>query len=433
MIALLLIAIIVFALSQRRRYRRQLYGDRWTRKVERWQQRYRRFDGWGEGWQRWSHAAQTQTDSSAAGAPAPGGSTAEVYERARRRALHQAGFYVHLMWYGIVIGGLFLLNELTSRSFQWWVFPAAGWGIGLASHFCAVYGWSWVHDRVFEPAVKREVQREVNREKEVLRTENQASLDELAATFAHEIRNPIAAARSLVQQMGEDPRSGENVEYAKVALDELARVERSVSHLLKYAKEEAYQFDIVNLATVLDQAVTQMRSKLETSRVEVIRSYLSGPAVRADADKLRQVFANMIDNAIDAMANNAAARRLELIIGGAPGQAVVTIRDNGCGIPADKQGKIFNPFFTTKSEGTGLGLGVAKKVMDAHRGRIEVQSTLGVGTQFILSLPLAERARAWNETQVQARGQSGAVVAADGSSEAASGVAPTPRTSEGWS
>jgi hypothetical protein len=157
------------------------------------------------------------------------------YERARKRATQEAGFYLHLMWYGIIIGFLLILNLVVSPSLDWWIFPALGWGVGLASHFGAVYGWRWIQDRVFEPAIKREVQREVTLEKEVLRSEKQASLDELTATFAHEIRNPIAAAKSLVQQMGEDPTSNENVEYAKVALDELARVERSVSHLLKYA------------------------------------------------------------------------------------------------------------------------------------------------------------------------------------------------------
>ena len=151
-------------------------------------------------------------------------------------------------------------------------------------------------------------------EKEQLRTEKQASLDELTATFAHEIRNPIAAAKSLVQQMGEDPTSHENVEYAKVALDELARVERSVSHLLKYAKEEDYKFENVNLAWVLDGALTQMRSKLEANSVMVSRAYLSGPTVRADADKLRQVFSNIIDNAIDAMESTTGERRLEFAI-----------------------------------------------------------------------------------------------------------------------
>ena len=121
-------------------------------------------------------------------------------------------------------------------------------------------------------------------EKEQLRTEKQASLDELTATFAHEIRNPIAAAKSLVQQMGEDPTSHENVEYAKVALDELARVERSVSHLLKYAKEEDYKFENVNLAWVLDGALTQMRSKLEANSVVGVARILE----RTDGSRRRR-------------------------------------------------------------------------------------------------------------------------------------------------
>ncbi|MBV8140306.1 MAG: 2TM domain-containing protein [Deltaproteobacteria bacterium] len=317
----------------------------------------------------------------------------KAYQRARKRAAAEAGFYVHLMWYGVVIGFLFFINLMTT-SFQWWVFPAIGWGFGVGSHFIAVFGWRWIHERVFEPAIQREIDREVTREKEVLRTEKQASLDELTATFAHEIRNPIAAAKSLVQQMGEDPTSVENVEYAKVALDELARVERSVSHLLKYAKEEDYNFDNVNLAGVLDGALTQLRSKLEANSVKVSRNYLTGPTVRADADKLRQVFSNMIDNAIDAMGSTTGERRLEVAIHrGRGGVATVIVRDNGCGIPEDKQAKIFNPFYTSKQNGTGLGLGVAKKVIDAHRGTIEVSSELGVGTEFLVSIPLADAVR----------------------------------------
>src|SRR5208282_5474462 len=214
----------------------------------------------------------------------------QTYERAHKRARAEAGFFVHLMWYGIIIGFLFIINLMTGGfgGYPWFLWPALAWGFGIASHFAAVYGWRWVHQRVFDPAIAREVQREVLQEKEQLRTEKQASLDELTATFAHEIRNPIAAAKSLVQQMGEDPTSHENVEYAKVALDELARVERSVSHLLKYAKEEDYKFENVNLAWVVDGALTQMRSKLEANSVTVSRAYLSGPTVRADADKLRQ-------------------------------------------------------------------------------------------------------------------------------------------------
>jgi signal transduction histidine kinase len=452
----LFIAIVLFALYQRRRYRMRCDCDKedyWFRRgsdraehyahrfeakaakferklrerIEResrrgWRAKAARFeretrerferepDGWKalRGlWRDFGSASRAQTGTEAAPHPAPGSKPEsggeqpfkteqerQAYERARKRAAAEAGFYVHLMWYGTVIGFLFLINLMTG-SYPWFLWPAIGWGFGLASHFSAVFGWHWIHERVFQPAIQREVQREVQQEKEVLRTEKQASLDQLTASFAHEIRNPIAAAKSLVQQMGEDPTSVENVEYAKVALDELARVERSVSHLLKYAKEEDYHFDNVNLASVLDGALTQMRAKLEAAQVTVSRHYLSGPTVRADADKLRQVFVNVIDNAIDAMGSTTAERKLELsILSGLPASATVRIRDNGCGIAADKLSKIFNPFFTSKQNGTGLGMAIAKKVIDSHSGRIEVTSKVGEGTEFAITLPLADATRA---------------------------------------
>src|SRR3984893_16679990 len=455
----LIAAIIIFALVQRRKYRRINGGrkcDKWSHRWERMESQesaggYAGSDKWDkwsrqwQDWERWAHDARHSaadaghkvastlemaearirreaeklrrgtgtpdsseaSQSSKAAAPdksgrqgrEPQGASEEerkAYKRARRRAVREVGFYVHLMWYGIVIGSLLILDLFVSPSFQWWIFPAVLWGIGLASHFGAVYGWRWIHERVFEPAIQREVQREVTLEKEVLRTERQASLDELTASFAHEIRNPIAAAKSLVQQMGEDPTSNENVEYAKVALDELQRVEKSVSHLLKYAKEEDYCFDNVNLAAILDASLTQMRSKLESKNVSISRNYIGGPTVRADADKLRQVFTNVVDNAIDAMETNTSDRHLDTTIRSTnPGMATVVIRDNGCGIPEDKLAKIFNPFYTTKQTGTGLGMGIAKKVVDSHRGRIDVNSRVGEGTIFSISIPLADAARAW--------------------------------------
>lgn len=314
----------------------------------------------------------------------------ETYRRARQQASREAGFYIHLMWYGIVIGFLFVLNLVTSFSYPWFLWPAFGWGFGLVSHYAAVFGWDWIRQKVFDPAVAREVQREVLHEKEALHSEKQNSLDELTATFAHEIRNPIAAAKSLVQQMGEDPTSGENVEYAKVALDELARVERSVSHLLKYAKEEDYHFENVNLAAVIDSSLTQMRNKLETNKVAISRNYLGGPVIRADADKLRQVFSNVVDNAIDAMEANQTERRIEVSVQKRDGFGVVRIGDNGCGIDENKLSKIFNPFFTSKQNGTGLGMAVAKKIIEAHRGTVEVHSQPGAGAEFEIALPIGD-------------------------------------------
>ena len=309
---------------------------------------------------------------------------AAILKRARRRARAEVGFYAHLMSYLGVIGFLALINVLTAR-YPWFLWPALAWGLGLFAHYMAVFGSRTLKERYFYPAVEREVRRETMS----MRTEKQASIDELSATIAHEIRNPIAAAKSLVQQMGEDPRSVENVEYANVALEELDRVEKSISHLLRYAKEEDLTFAPASLAGVVDAALTEMRAKLDAGKVAVARNYIGGPTIVGDAEKLRQVFANVIDNAIDALEPVGHERKLELFIeNGLPNRARVRVRDNGVGIAPEKIDRIFNPFFTTKAKGTGLGMALSKKLVEAHEGAIDVLSEPGRGTEFVVTLPL---------------------------------------------
>jgi len=105
-------------------------------------------------------------------------------------------------------------------------------------------------------------------------------------------------------------------------------------------------------------------------------------------------------------------RRLEFAIqNNGAGMAAVRIRDNGCGIPDDKIAKIFNPFYTSKANGTGLGLGVAKKVIDSHRGTIEVQSKVGQGTEFVLAIPLSDSVRDGDEAQVETPGEESSTLA----------------------
>lgn len=307
----------------------------------------------------------------------------EMLRVARRRANAEVGFYMHLVSYLGVITFLAFINIMTTM-YPWFLWPALGWGIGLFAHYMAVFGSRAVRERYFEPAIEREVRRQ----KTALQTEKQASIDELSATIAHEIRNPIAAAKSLVQQMGEDPASIENVEYGRVALEELDRVERRISHLLKYAKEEEYTFAPVNLASVVDSALTQLRAKLDTAHVQVARKYISGPTLVADGEKLRQVFVNVIDNATDALDGVAEDRKIELSIENGAKQATVRVRDNGAGIPGDKIDRIFNPFFTTKEKGTGLGMAISKKIVEAHEGSIDVVSEAGRGAEFVVRLPI---------------------------------------------
>lgn len=307
----------------------------------------------------------------------------DAVRRARRRAGAEAGFYIHFITYLGVMALLALINILTTR-YPWFIWPALGWGIGVLSHYMAIFGSRAVRERFFDRAVERELRRE----RVTMHTEKQASIDELSSSIAHEIRNPIAAAKSLVQQMGEDPTSVENVEYAKVALTELDRVEQRISHLLRYAKEEDYTFAPVNLATVVDSALTQLRAKLDAAKVAIARNYITGPTVLADAEKLRGVFVNVLDNAVDALAGVTEGRRIDLFLENGDRRATVRVRDNGCGVPADKIDRIFNPFFTTKETGTGLGMAIAKKTVEAHEGVIDVVSEPGRGAEFRIVLPL---------------------------------------------
>ena len=341
------------------------------------------FGAWEEEWKRFRGEVQRRVEMHAA-------KHGDRAERSRARRMAAAvGFSIHLTVYLTVIGALALINLVTSPFTPWFLWPAFGWGIGIFCHYMGAFGRHRIKQRFVDPMIEREVRRE----KAVMTSEKQASIDELSSTIAHEIRNPIAAAKSLVQQMGEDPTSPENVEYGKVALEELDRVERSISHLLKYAKEEDYSFARVNLATVVDSALTQLRAKLDDAHVKVARNYIGGPTIVADGDKLRQVFANVLDNAIDAFDGVSEGRRIDLWVeNGRPDHATVRIHDNGAGIPADKIDRIFNPFFTTKDKGTGLGMAISKKIVEAHEGTIAVASRAGQGTEFTILLPMPAKA-----------------------------------------
>jgi len=365
------------------------WAEKFQQKLDREQRRWERHARRAE--RRWGVRLTPPVQAAAAAATAAATSVSaatsetQAVFRARKRAKAEVGFYVHLMSYLGVIAFLALMNLMTT-GYPWFLWPAFGWGMGIFSHYMAVFGSQMVRERYFEPAIEREVRRE----KVVMQTEKQASIDELSSTIAHEIRNPIAAAKSLVQQMGEDPTSVENVEYAKVALDELDRVERRISHLLRFAKEEDYQFDNVNLATIVDSALTQLRAKLDAAKVSVARNYIGGPTVHADKEKLKQVFANVLDNAIDALDSVAEGRRIDLFIENGGKRAVVRLRDNGCGIPPEKIDRIFNPFFTTKDKGTGLGMAISRKIVEAHEGSIDVVSEPGRGSEFAIALPLPQ-------------------------------------------
>ncbi|HKA15162.1 MAG TPA: ATP-binding protein [Myxococcota bacterium] len=308
-----------------------------------------------------------------------------AYREATRRAKRRIGFFSHLIAYA---GVIMLLSIEPGGGFA--RFVAVGWGIGLAFHYFGTFVAPDLRKRIIHHEVERRVASDVSRERRALENRHVRSLEDLSAQVAHEIRNPITAAKSLVQQMGEDPTSAENVGYAKVALEELDRVERSVAHLLRYAREEDLRLADLSLGSVIDSALETLRDRIAAQRVRLVREEGHGGAVRGDAEKLRRVVINLVGNALDAFEERRPADpTLEVQDGEnlAGTECWLRVRDNGPGMDASKIAQIWSPFFSSKASGTGLGLAIAKKVVEAHGGTIEVESRPGAGAEFTITLP----------------------------------------------
>ena len=307
-----------------------------------------------------------------------------VEDEARRRVGLRIGFYAH----AIVFASTLLLLLVTA-GFLPALIVALAWGIGLSVHaFFSVVAPAmrerWVDEEV------RRLRSEVLDERTVRTHRHARSLEQLSASIAHEIRNPITAAKSLVQQMGEDPSSEANLEYARIALDELDRVESSISHLLRYAREEPVELRPMRVGEVIDSALGALAPRLEGSAVRIERD-IDEVEVSGDPDKTRQVVVNLLSNALDALDGKEGEPVLSIAAGRnlAGSAGWVRVRDNGPGIPKERLEKIFDPFFTSKTNGTGLGLAISRKMVEAQGGTLEVESELGQGTEFVLELPAA--------------------------------------------
>ena len=231
------------------------------------------------------------------------------------------------------------------------------------------------------------LERAVSVERSLAHSEKLAAIGELAARIAHEIRNPVTAARSLAQQLSRQPVSPHNAEHAGLILTELERVERQVASLLRFARREDLRFERVDLGELARGTVESFRSRLEAAGIAVACLAPDGITARADREKLRQVLINLIENSIDALADQRGSRELRVVVGQSNGSATMQVSDNGPGVAADTVGRLFEPFFSLKPHGTGLGLAIARRTVEEHGGRIDVASARGTGMTFAIELP----------------------------------------------
>jgi len=225
----------------------------------------------------------------------------------------------------------------------------------------------------------------------VAQSEKLAVLGQLAAAIAHEVRNPLAVVRSSAQGLTETlpADDAEGRRAATFIITEIDRLSNVVSTLLAFARPLRVEARAVSIEGVVDRALALAAETLAEKHVRLVnRADRALPSVCADADLVCQALLDLLTNAAEAAPGG------EVSIGAvANGETVeVTVSDNGPGIPAAMRAQIFEPFFTTRSDGTGLGLAVARQVIEAQGGRIEVSDGPGGGARFTVVLPREQTA-----------------------------------------
>jgi len=216
------------------------------------------------------------------------------------------------------------------------------------------------------------------------------AVGELAAIVAHEVNNPLTGilgfAELLLSELPEDdPRR----EEAEVIRSEAVRARTIIKALLEFARPRPPQRIPTNLNELARTTLDLQRSRAEKARVQVIEEYADLPLLEVDADALRQVLLNLLNNSMQAMPQGGQLR----VVTRAEGEAVAfVVADTGVGMDAETRNRIFTPFFSTRAGnagGTGLGLSVSMRIVEGHHGTIEVESEPGKGAVFTIRLPIA--------------------------------------------
>lgn len=229
----------------------------------------------------------------------------------------------------------------------------------------------------------------VNMRQQMARMDRLASLGRMSAGIAHEVRNPLTGVSLLLDEL-HDRLLGKETDQLLIrqALGEIERLEALVNELLGFASMQAPQLTDGQVPKVLQDSLLLVRKQCERGQIEIVEQIAQPlPAIKLDADRLKQVFLNLFNNAIDAMPEGGtltvSAEAVETDI-------EIRISDTGVGISVEQLPLIFEPFYTSKGQGTGLGLAISYNIISEHNGEVDVESQPGEGTTVRIQLPLEQ-------------------------------------------
>ncbi len=233
----------------------------------------------------------------------------------------------------------------------------------------------------------------------LIQSEKLASLGKLAAGVAHEINNPLTSilinSHLLLEKLKNDDDSEEKL---KLVIDETTRCSSIVSGLLEFARQTPPEKTVVDINRIIESTLLIMDTQAMVHKVRIVKHLDDAlPQIKVDINKIKQVFTNLILNALDAMSDGGVLKIVSQLSG--DGKCVeVSFEDSGKGIPKEHLRKIFDPFFSTKgTKGTGLGLSISYGIVQQHGGTIDVESEVGKGTKITICLPLYEKENAKKE------------------------------------
>ncbi len=260
---------------------------------------------------------------------------------------------------------------------------------GLAIHNAFMYQELKTFSQQMEEKIQKTTADLKKTEAQLIRSEKLAALGQLAAGIAHEIRNPLTSINILIHSMTENLPSGDShKEDLKVIEEEIHRMNEILDQFLRFAKPATPLLEKADVYSIFEETLQLLRPHIEKQIIVVEKEFQSLPIILMDREQMKQVFLNLLLNAIQAMPGGG-----HLTLRGQnseDGQWIhISIQDSGIGISSENINKLFDPFFSTKEGGIGLGLSITHRIIDQHHGKIEVESAPGKGTLFTIWLPIS--------------------------------------------
>lgn len=234
-------------------------------------------------------------------------------------------------------------------------------------------------------SLKKEMEQRVLAEKELKKAESLATIGKMSAILAHEIRNPLNSIKINADILFEIPGLGENnVKRLKIIKKEVSRLDNLVREVLMFSRQQDLIITEVDLHKLVDSISSQMKHYFEGKNI-IFQNLVENIYIKADLEKIKQVFLNLVINSSDSIYDGGG-----IIIEAKKNKkgkcAEIYVKDNGCGISAPE--RIFEPFYTTKSSGSGLGLSISQNIITQHNGSLELLSSKHGETIFLIKLPL---------------------------------------------